>query len=105
MIITALPPAFPASLILELLASRVVPVPFDESAVVEGTFFPTTASSLDAVVHNILAARLKRNLQIKKRKSRHFNKVLDYKKLAMDLLLVDCAELRRFRATVRVPFD
>ena len=34
--ITALPPIFPASLALELLAGRVVPVPFDGSAVVEG---------------------------------------------------------------------
>ena len=56
----ALPPAFLASLVLELLADRVVPVPFDESTVVEGTVFPTTASKPDAVFHGILAARLEK---------------------------------------------
>jgi len=55
LLIIAPPPAFPASLILELLAGadfcgRVVLVPFDESAAVEGTFVPTTASSPDVVV-------------------------------------------------------
>jgi len=58
-------PAFPASLMLELLAGadfcgRVVPVPFDENAAVEGTFFPTTSLSLDAVIRGILAAGLKK---------------------------------------------
>ena len=61
--IRAPPPAFLASLILELLASadfcgRVVLISFDESAVVEGTFVPTTASSPDAAVRGILVAGL-----------------------------------------------
>ena len=54
--IMALPPAFLASLVLELLADRVVPVPFDESTMVEGTVFSTTVSSPDDVVRGILAA-------------------------------------------------
>jgi hypothetical protein len=65
--IRALPPAFPVSLTLELLTGadfcgRVVPVPFDESAAVEGTFFPTTASSPDAVIRGILATGLKKQI-------------------------------------------
>ena len=55
---TALPPAFPASLALELLAGRVVPVPFDGSAMVEGTVRPTIASSPNAKVRGTLAAGL-----------------------------------------------
>ena len=59
------PPAFPASLMWELLAGAdfcggVVPVPFVESAEVEGTFVPTTASSPDVVIHGILAAGLEK---------------------------------------------
>ena len=51
---------------LELLASRVVPVPFDGSTVVEGTVCPTTASSPDAEVRGILAAGLeKAKIQVK----------------------------------------
>jgi hypothetical protein len=76
--ITALPPVFPASLALELLVGRVVPVPFDGSAVVEGADFPTTASSLDVVVHGILAAGLeKQRFQIRTNKSINLAKVLD----------------------------
>ena len=65
LLIKALPPAFPASLTLELLAganfcARVVPVPFDESAAVEGTLVPTTASSPDVVIRGILAAGLEK---------------------------------------------
>ena len=56
----ALPPGHPASPILELLAGRVVTVPFDGSAMVEGTVCPTTASSPDAEVRGILAAGLKK---------------------------------------------
>jgi hypothetical protein len=46
LLIGAPPLVFSASLMLELLTGidccgGVVPVPFDESAVVEGTFFPT----------------------------------------------------------------
>ena len=59
-------PASPVLFTLELLASRVVPVPFDGSTVVEGTVCPTTASSLDAEVRGILAARLKKaKIQVK----------------------------------------
>lgn len=75
--ITALPPVFPASLTLELLAGRVVPVPFDGSTVVEGTVYPTTAAFPDVVIHDILAARL---------------------------FLVACEEPRRFLTVDRVPF-
>ena len=67
--ITVLPPVFPASLTLELLAGRVVPVPFDGSAVVEGTVCPTTASSPDVVFRGILATGLeKQKLKSKKAK-------------------------------------
>ena len=51
----------PVSLALstvELLAGRVAPVPFDGSAVVEGTVRPTTTSSPDADVRGILATGL-----------------------------------------------
>jgi len=71
LLIRALPPAFPASLILELLAGadfcgRVVPIPFDESAGVEGTLDPTPASSPDVAARGILAAGLeKRNTDYK----------------------------------------
>ena len=64
--ITALPPVFSASLTLELLACRVVPVPFDGSAVVEGTVCPTTASSPDAIVCGTLAARLEKEKVLNK---------------------------------------
>jgi hypothetical protein len=68
--IMALPPAFPASLVLELLADRAVPVPFDESTMVEGTVFSTTVSSPDDVVRGILAAGLEKA----KTKSRKANR-------------------------------
>ena len=100
---TALLPVSPASCTLELLAGRVVPVPFDGSAVVEGTVRPTTASSLDAEVRGILATRLeKAKVQIKTSKSK--TKVLDCNQLATHLLLVACEELLRFLATDRAPF-
>ena len=67
--ITALPPVFPASLTLELLAGRVVPIPFDGSTVVEGTVCPTTVSSPDAVVCGIFATGLK----MRKSKSKKAN--------------------------------
>ena len=54
----ALPPELPASHILELLAGRVVTVPFDGSTVVEGTVCPPTTSSPDAIVRGTLAAGL-----------------------------------------------
>ena len=80
-------PAFPVSLALELLASadfcgRVVPAPFDESAVVEGTFVPTTASSPDAQVRGILAGGLKKQNTDEKRQvdGKLCKKVLDYNK-------------------------
>ena len=51
---------------LELLAGRVVPVPFDESTAMKGTVRPTTASSPDAEVRGTLAAGLeKAKIQIK----------------------------------------
>jgi hypothetical protein len=63
---TACLPISPALSILELLAGRVVPVPFDGSAVVEGTVRPTTTSSPDAEVRGILAAGLvKAKIQVK----------------------------------------
>jgi len=109
LLIRAPPPPFLASLILELLASadfcgRVVLISFDESAVVEGTFVPTTASSPDAVVCGILAAGHEKQNTDYKSKSKIFNKVLDCNKLATYLSIVVCVELRHFRATDRVPF-
>ena len=66
----------PALSTLELLAGRVVPVPFDGSAMVEGTVRPTTASSPNAKVRGILAAGLeKAKTQIKTNKTKM--KVLD----------------------------
>ena len=53
-------PVSPALFILELLAGRVVPVPLDESAVVEGTVCPTTASSPGAEVRGTLVTGLKK---------------------------------------------
>jgi len=71
-------PVSPALSTLELLAGRVVPVPFDGCTVVEGTICLTTASSPDAEVRGILAARLeKAKGQIKTSKSK--KKVLDCK--------------------------
>ena len=59
-------PASPVLFTLELLAGRVIPVPFDESTVVEGTVCPTTASSPDAEVRGIFAAGLeKAKIQVK----------------------------------------
>ena len=57
---TACLPVSPALSTLELLAGRVVPVPFDGSAVAEGTVCSTTASSLDAEGRGILAAGLEK---------------------------------------------
>ena len=55
---TALLPVSLESYTEELLAGRVVSVPFDGPAVVEGTVLPTTASSQDVVVLGTLAAGL-----------------------------------------------
>ena len=100
---TACLPASPALSTLELLTGRVVPVPFDGSAVAEGTVCSTTASSLDAEGHGILAAGLdKAEIQIKTSKSKM--KVLDCNQLATYLLLVACEELLHFLTTDRVPF-
>jgi len=57
---TACLPVSLALYTVELLAGRVAPVPFDGSAVVEGTVRPTTTSSPDAEVRGILAARLEK---------------------------------------------
>ena len=63
-------PIVPAYSTLELLAGRVVPVPFDGSTVVEGTICLTTASFPDAEVRGILAAGLeKEKIQIETSKS------------------------------------
>ena len=53
-------PTSPALFTSELLAERVVPVPFDESTMVEGTDCPTTVSSPDDDVCGILAAGLEK---------------------------------------------
>jgi len=63
---TACLPAFLALSTLELLAGRLVPVPFDGSAVVEGTVCPTTASSPDVVVRGTLAAGLEKEMVLNK---------------------------------------
>ena len=71
----ALPPELPASPILELLAGRVVTVPFDGSAVVEGTVCPTAATSPDAIVRGILTTGFeKQKFQIKTSKSTNLAK-------------------------------
>ena len=57
-------PASPALSTVELLAGKVVLVPFDESTVVEGTVCPTTASSPDAEVYGILATGLEKSKNI-----------------------------------------
>ena len=61
LVMTVCLPASPTISTLELLVGRVVPVPFDGSAVVEGTVCLTTASSPDAEVRGILAARLEKS--------------------------------------------
>jgi len=71
-------PASPALSTLELLARRVVPIPFDVSTVVEGTVCPTTASSPDAEVRSTLAAGLKKE-KLKSEPATQNQKVLDCK--------------------------
>ena len=65
--------SLPASMVLfisELLAKRVVPIPLDESTVVEGTVCTTTVSSPVDEVRGILAAGLRKaKTQIKTCKS------------------------------------
>ena len=101
--ITACLPASPTLSTLELLAGRVVPVPFDESTVVEGTVCPTTASSPDAEVCGTLVAGLKNQ------KSNQ-TLLIDNKKysfeeqLATYLSIAVWEELERFLANDRVPF-
>ena len=80
----ALPPEHLASPILELLAGRVVTVPFDGSIMVEGTVCPTTASSPDAEVRGILAVGLK------KQKFQNQTKQIDKSGKALDKLLTYC---------------
>jgi hypothetical protein len=53
-------PISPVLFTSELIAERVVPVPFDDSTVVEGTDCPTTVSSPNADVRGILAAGLEK---------------------------------------------
>ena len=96
----ALPPELPVLPILELLACRVVTVPFDGSVVVEGTVYPTTASSPDVLVCGILATRLKKQrFRIRTSKSTNLAKALDCDQLTTQLSLVVCEELRPFLAT------
>ena len=52
----------PALSTLELLTGRVVPVPFDGSAMVEGTVRPTTASSPDDETRGTLVDALKKKV-------------------------------------------
>jgi len=100
---TAYLPASSTLSTLELLAGRVVPVPFDGSAVVEGTVHPTTASSPDAVVRGILAAGLQsKNFKFKSSKSKM--KVLDCTRLVTYLSLVAWEELLCFLTTDHAPF-
>jgi len=68
--ITACLLASPALSTLELLAGRVVPVPFDGTTVVEGTVCPTIASSPDVEVHGTLAAELKKKKLMSKSANR-----------------------------------
>jgi len=96
---------FPASLTLELLAGRVVPVPFDRSTVVEGTVCPTIASSPDVVICGILAAGFeKQRSQIRTSKSTNLAKYSILSKLVTCLLLVACEEPRRYLTVDWVPF-
>ena len=96
----ALPPKSPASCTLELLAGRVVTVPFDGSTMVEGMVCPTTVSSPGAEVHGTLAAELKKQrFQIRTSKSINLTKALDCDQLTTHLSLVVCEELRPFLAT------
>ena len=76
---------FPASLALELLTGAdfcgpVVPAPFDESVVVEGTFIPTTASSPYAEIRGILAAGLEKQNTAQQKQAENSRKVLDCNK-------------------------
>ena len=98
---TACLPASSVLFTLELLASRVVPVPFDGSTVVQGMVCPTTASSPDVVVRGILAAGLEeaKDLLIHIDK---LGKLLGCNQLATYLLLVVCEELLRFLTVERV---
>ena len=101
----AWPPVSPASYTLELLADRVVIVPFDGSAVVEGTVCPTTASSLDVVVRGILVAGLeKQKISNQNKQDDRLIKVFDCNQKATYLLLVAIEELLRFLTVDHVPF-
>ena len=73
---------------MELLTSRIVPDPFDGSAVVEGTVRPTTASSPDAEVRGILAAGLE------KAKTHLRNKQLEDKSIRSTSYLPVASSLR-----------
>ena len=75
--ITACLLASPALSTLELLAGRVVPVPFDGTTVVEGTVCPTTASSPDVDVRATLVTGLKKKNSSKSSDQRQ--EVLDCK--------------------------
>ena len=72
-------PVSPVLFTLELLAGRVVPVPFDGSIVVEGTVCPTIASSPDVEVRGILVAGLAKSKKVKSKLAIRKQKVLDCK--------------------------
>ena len=94
----------PASLALftsELLAERVVPVPFDGSTMVEGTDCPTIVSSADDAVRGNFVAGLEKlktnqNLLIDNKKYSFAEQLATYLSLAV------WEELRCFSATDRV---
>ena len=96
---------FLASLVLELLAAQVVPVPFDGSTVVEGIVCPTTLSFPNTLVRGILPAGLeKQRFQIRTNKSTNLAKYSISSKLVTYLSLVACEEPRRYLTVDRVPF-
>ena len=90
----------PAVFTLELLAERVVPVPLDGSTVVEGTIYPTTASSPNADIRGILATRLEK---AKHKSANRRQKYSIVEQLATHLSLVVWEEPQCFLATHRVP--
>jgi len=98
-------PASPSLLTSELLAERVVPVPFDESTMVEGTDCPTTVSSPDDDVCGILAAGLEKAKHKSKLANRQQKSTRLQKQLVTYLSLAVWEELRRFLATIKYPLD
>ena len=97
----------PASLALftsELLAERVVLVPFDGSTMVEGTDCSTIASSLDDAVHGNFFAGLEKSKIKNQTLLIDTNKYSFEEQLATYLSIAVWEELVCFLATDRVPF-